>query len=114
MSDKSNVINIRSTNHFRHLMEKSYKYPVIVDYYATWCGPCKKIAPIFDDLSHNYNTESVKMIFGRINVEDFDKLSADQHIMKMPTFIVYKDGIQVERVERSNRNRLSKMILHHI
>jgi thioredoxin 1 len=111
---KSNVKNIKTIKQFNRLMEKSYDHPVIIDYHATWCGPCKKIAPIFYDLSDDSSVKESQMIFARIDVDDLDTLTDKQHIMSMPTFVVYKDGVQAERVEGASTTRLTNMIFHHV
>nr|QBK89802.1 MAG: thioredoxin [Pithovirus LCPAC101] len=115
--DKSTVIHIKSNHQFRDLVEDSFRIPLIIDYYATWCGPCKKISPVFDNLSYNYgdHEDGSRLIkFARINVDKFEKISVDQDISSMPTFIIYKYGVQVERSEGASKTRLAKLILHHV
>ena len=116
-NNMSTVVKVKSKRQFKDLIESSYDVPVIIDYYATWCGPCKKISPIFDNISSNYGVSEdghTLMKFARLNVDKLEKISTEQNINSMPTFIVYKDGVQVERSEGASKTRLAKLVLHHI
>ena len=63
--------------------------PVIVDFWATWCGPCKTIAPIIEELSNEYSS---KIRIGKINVEDSPTTTAFYGVMSIPTLIFFKNG----------------------
>lgn len=69
--------------------------PVIVDFWAPWCGPCKMFAPIFEESSSNY---PLKARFAKVNTEVEQNLGAKYQIRSIPTLIVYKNGQEVERV----------------
>lgn len=64
---------------------------VVVDFYAEWCGPCKMLAPILDDISNEY-----KVI--KINVDEHQELAMKFGIMSIPTVIIYKEGIEKQKV----------------
>ena len=67
---------------------------VLVDFYATWCGPCKMFGPIFEEAKENHT--DVK--FCKLNVdEDTDNVSKDFGVMSIPTIIAFKDGKEVKR-----------------
>lgn len=68
--------------------------PVVVDAYATWCGPCKMVAPIFAELNESIQG---KIKFVKFNVETDQELSEELNIEAMPTFIFFKYGKVVER-----------------
>ncbi len=68
--------------------------PVVVDFWAPWCGPCKMIAPVFDKLSAQL--KAVK--FAKVNVDDHTSLAHGQGVMGIPCIIVYKKGEEVDRV----------------
>ena len=63
--------------------------PVVIDCWATWCGPCMAMAPIIDELAAEYEGRAV---IGKYNVEDEGDLSAEYRIMSLPTILFFKDG----------------------
>lgn len=60
----------------------------LVDFYATWCGPCKMLSPIIDEIAD----EHPEITIGKVNVDENDILSAQYGIMSVPTLLVFKDG----------------------
>ncbi len=69
----------------------------VVDFYAEWCGPCKKYGPIFHDFVENYEG-NVEVNFGSVNVDDNQELAQEQGVMSIPTTLFVKDGEVVESV----------------
>ena len=63
------------------------KETIIVDFYADWCGPCKAMGPILEEIA-----ESEKVRLGKINIDEEDKLAERFNIMSIPTIILYKKG----------------------
>lgn len=66
---------------------------VVVQYYATWCGPCKMLKPVLDQLS----TEWTDTPFYRVDIDQFRDQSIEAGIRSVPTVVVYKDGEEVDR-----------------
>ena len=62
--------------------------PVVVDFHADWCGPCKVLSPILDEL----DSELDDVEFVKINVDDYPELSGSYEIMAVPTVIIFQDG----------------------
>ncbi|MFQ5998279.1 MAG: thioredoxin [Candidatus Bathyarchaeia archaeon] len=69
--------------------------PVLADFYADWCGPCKVVAPIIDDLSKQY---AGKMRFVKVNVDENADLAAKYGVQGIPTLIFFKGGQPVGRI----------------
>ena len=80
------VLKIKNEN-FEEEVLNSEK-PVIVDFYADWCGPCKIMAPIIDQLSDE--NDNIKVC--KVNVDDSQDLAAKYGIMSIPTIIIFKNG----------------------
>jgi thioredoxin 1 len=71
-------------------------HPVLVDFWAPWCGPCRQIAPLIDELAQQY-AGSVKI--GKVNVDENPELSTQYGINAIPTLLLFKDGKIVERFQ---------------
>lgn len=67
---------------------------VLVDFYADWCGPCKMVSPIVDELS-NENTD---LGFRKVNVDEEPDLAVRYNVRSIPTLILFKDGEEVDRL----------------
>jgi thioredoxin 1 len=69
--------------------------PLIVDFWASWCGPCKMLIPIFDELAEEYKD---KLNFAKVNVENEEELTSENGIMGVPCLIVFNEGKEVDRI----------------
>lgn len=62
--------------------------PVVIDFWATWCGPCRMVSPIVDEIA----AENDGIIVGKVNVDEEQELAAQFAVMSIPTLMVFKDG----------------------
>ena len=77
------------------ISEIPLKGSVVIDFFATWCGPCKKIAPAFEKLAEVYPS----IAFLKVDVDESGELVDRYEVQAMPTFIFMKDGVVVKRIE---------------
>jgi len=82
--------------------------PVLVDYWAEWCGPCKHIAPILDDIAKEYNG---KLTVATINVDENQQVPAKFGIRGIPTLMLFKNGnVEATRVGALSKSQLTAFL----
>jgi thioredoxin 1 len=89
-SDK--IINL-TTDSFKEVITSSTT-PVLVDFWAPWCGPCKAIAPILDELAEEF---AGKLRVAKVNIDDNDTVAAEYSIRAIPTMLLFKGGQVVDQ-----------------
>ena len=76
--------------------ETVQSYPlVVIDCWASWCGPCSMVGPILDELAGEY---AGRILFGKLNVDENRKVPTQHEIMSIPTLLVFKEGKLVDRI----------------
>ena len=85
-------IDLTAAN-FDSFIQKS-SLPVVVDFWADWCGPCKMMAPVFQKLAADMNTQ---LRFAKVETEAHPQVSMRLHIRSIPTLILFKQGMEVAR-----------------
>ncbi|XP_061664627.1 thioredoxin [Syngnathoides biaculeatus] len=98
------VIVINNSEEFDRYLQENRDKLIVVDFTATWCGPCKMIGPAFDKASENAAYANV--IFLKVDVDKCEDISAKCKISCMPTFIFFKNGEQIDIFSGANEAKL--------
>lgn len=69
--------------------------PVLVDFYADWCGPCKMLAPVVDEIANEYEGK-VKVV--KLNIDEANEIATKYSVMSIPTLIFFQDGNNVNKI----------------
>ena len=81
--------------------------PAVIDFYATWCGPCRALGPVLSELAKEYDG---KIVVGKCDVEENDDLAAAYGVMSVPTLLFFKNGEPVEKkVGAMPKNKLKEL-----
>ncbi|XP_075149309.1 thioredoxin 2 [Haematobia irritans] len=104
------VYTVSSKSDFDQQLENAADKLVVVDFYATWCGPCKMIAPRLEELSKEY---AGKVVFIKVDVDDCEDVAMEYGISSMPTFIFIKNKQNLETFSGANAEKLLALIQKH-
>jgi thioredoxin 1 len=88
------MANVFTTDNFEKEVLSADK-PVLVDFWAEWCGPCKMIGPIIEELHKDYDG---KAIIGKLNVDENQDIATNYNIRSIPTLLVFKNGEIVDKI----------------
>ncbi|MBN1160264.1 MAG: thioredoxin [Candidatus Diapherotrites archaeon] len=85
-------MDVTDKNFQEEVLEKSKELPVVVDFWAPWCGPCLYLGPIIEKVAEEYNG---KIILVKVNVDESQLIAGKYRIMGIPTVIMFKNGVKV-------------------
>jgi len=103
------------SEHILHVTDSTFKnevldstIPTLVDFWAEWCGPCKMIAPILEDLAKEY---AGKLRVTKLNIDDNAKVPGDYGIRGIPTLLLFKNGnVEAQKVGALSKSQLAAFI----
>ncbi|GAB4318663.1 MAG: thioredoxin TrxA [Candidatus Sumerlaeia bacterium] len=90
----SNKVAVFTDDNFEQEVLKS-QVPVLVDFWAPWCGPCLRLAPTIEELAAEYEG---RLKVGKINVDDYQTYAQEYGVQSIPTLFIFKNGQPVERI----------------
>jgi thioredoxin 1 len=90
---------------FNEIVQNEY---VILKFSAEWCGPCKRIQPVFEKLSNDEKYNNITFVY--VDVDESREICETCDVSAMPTFILFKNGNEMSRLEGGNENKLINML----
>ena len=107
-NNMSNIIDINQDQFLEKVVEKSKNIPVLVDFWAPWCGPCKQLTPVLEKLVNNKNG---KIILAKVNVDENQGIAAQLKIQSIPTVYGFVDGKPIDAFQGAQpESQIEKMI----
>lgn len=88
-----NIMSVDQNNFQKSVLDS--KKPVMVDFWAPWCGPCRAVAPIVEELAKEYND---KAEFAKVNVDESPLVASQYGVMSIPTIIIFKGGKPMDQI----------------
>ncbi|XP_029026234.1 thioredoxin-like [Betta splendens] len=98
------VRQVKNSAEFKQALSDAGGKLVVVDFTATWCGPCRMIGPVFEELSTN--SEYSNVVFLKVDVDEASDVSGECNISCMPTFQFFKNGSKVHEFSGADKNKL--------
>ena len=108
MAESKNVKEFTDDNFGEEVLNSDK--PVIVDFWAVWCAPCRIIAPVIEEIADTYGA---KIKVGKVNVDDNPKTPNQYGVRSIPTVMLFKEGQVVDQVMGANPAEIKKIVEQH-
>ncbi len=95
-----NIVTATEANFNEEVVQSAT--PVLVDFWAEWCGPCKMLAPLLDELASEYNG---KVKIAKVNIDDHQNLASQYRVTAIPTLLIFKNGQVMEQMVGAKSKR---------
>ncbi|MCL4785515.1 MAG: thioredoxin [Verrucomicrobia bacterium] len=105
----TNIVNLTQENFATEVLQSTS--PVLVDFWAEWCGPCKMIAPVLDELADEYVGRAK---VGKVNIDEQQGLAAEYGVRAIPTLLVFKQGQVADQLVGARSKRDLKASLDRV
>lgn len=105
------VYQVKSKPELQEKLSEAGDKLVVIDFFATWCGPCKKIAPVLEEIAKKYEG---KLVVLKVDVDEIEELVGEYEIEVMPTFVFKRKGQHLDTLSGSNEDKLRELIEKHL
>ncbi|MBD3245549.1 MAG: thioredoxin [Candidatus Omnitrophica bacterium] len=103
-------VNLTTQNFDQEVMQSDV--PVLVDFWAPWCGPCQMVAPAVESIASSFEG---KLKVGKLNVDEAPEIATQYTVMSIPTLLLFKDGkIMEKKIGATSKEDLEKFVAPHI
>ncbi|CAA0821984.1 Thioredoxin H1 [Striga hermonthica] len=111
MAEEGQVISVHSVDEWKQRIQESVdsKKLVVVDFTASWCGPCRFIAPILADIAK----KTPHVIFLKVDVDELKAVAEENQVEAMPTFLFFKEGKVVDKIVGAKKEDLQLTVAKH-
>lgn len=105
------ALEVKTKAEFKSKLEEAGDKLVVIDFHATWCGPCKRIAPFVGTLAEQHKS---KLVVLKVDVDEIEELVSEYSIDVMPTFVFMRKGEHIDTLSGSNEEKLKDLIEKHL
>ncbi|KAI6688289.1 hypothetical protein NL676_025117 [Syzygium grande] len=111
MAEEGQVVGCHTVEQWTEQLQNGTgsKKLVVVDFTASWCGPCRLMAPIFAEFAR----KMPNVLFLKVDVDELESVSAEFKVEAMPTFLLFKEGQVVDKVVGADKDQLQALITNH-
>jgi thioredoxin 1 len=88
-----NIVTLTAENFTKEVLQSPK--PILVDFWAEWCGPCKMLAPVLDELAGEYDG---RVRIGNLNIDEFQELAGQYGIHSIPTLLIFREGQVADQI----------------